>query len=95
MEVPIIVEVDINGVFKSPSVFLQLKLFSGRFPSVFCCCNTACLNVSSNGLAIIMVVTIADEPQKFEVVGCPVDVDVVTNVGAVEIGTAVVAMSVG
>lgn len=89
------VVVAMNGVFKSPSLLLLwLKIFSDELTSFFCCCNTACLNVSSNGLAIIMVVTIAvdDESNKFEEVGCPVDV-VVTIVAAVEAGTVVIVVS--
>lgn len=90
------VVVAMNGVFKSPSLLLLwLKIFSDGLASFFCCCNTACLNVSSKGLAIIMVVIIPVEvdSNKFEEIGCPVDVAVVTIVAALEAGTEVIVVS--
>lgn len=68
-----------KGVFNSPS--LLLKIFLDGFVWAFCCCSTACLNVSSNGLAIIMVLTAAfdNEIRRLEVVGCIVGVGTVTT----------------
>lgn len=81
-----------NGVFNSPSLLLLLlfKLLSDEFISFFCCCNTACLNVSSNGFAIIMVVMIA-----VDVIGCSVDDVVETIVAELETGTEVVVVTPG
>lgn len=97
LDMSMIVVGTMNGVFNSPSLLLLFKIFSVGFSRVFCCCNTACLKVSSNGLAIIIVVRTAvdDEPNKFEVVCCPVDADVVTIVAVVVTGMVVEAVLSG